>query len=243
MELGVNIDHIATLRQARGTLYPSPLDAAKISEESGADLITIHLREDRRHIMDEDVKALRKKIKTRMNLEIAATDEMIRIACKIKPDNVCLVPERREELTTEGGLDVKKNNVKLVDMVSRLKGEGIEVSTFVDPDNVQIEASYTIGVQSVEIHTGTYADSNNPDVIALERDKVVTASLFATQQGLRVNAGHGLHYNNVTQIANIGAISELNIGHSIISRAVFVGLSNAVQEMKRLIEAANQEAV
>ena len=129
--------------------------------------------------MDEDVKALRKKIKTRMNLEIAATDEMIRIACKIKPDNVCLVPERREELTTEGGLDVKKNNVKLVDMVSRLKGEGIEVSTFVDPDNVQIEASYTIGVQSVEIHTGTYADSNNPDVIALERDKVVTASLFA----------------------------------------------------------------
>lgn len=243
MELGVNIDHVATLRQARGTIYPSPLDAAKISEESGADLITIHLREDRRHIVDADVKVLREEIKTRMNLEIAATDEMIRIACKIKPDNVCLVPERREELTTEGGLDVKKNSAKLGDMVSRLKDKGIEVSTFVDPDSVQIEASYTVGAQAIEIHTGGYANSNDPEVIASERDKVVIASLFAIQKGLRVNAGHGLHYDNVTKIANIKTISELNIGHSIISRAVFVGLSNAVQEMKRLIDAANHEGV
>ena len=241
MELGVNIDHVATLRQARGTLYPSPVEAAKISEDSGADLITLHLREDRRHIVDRDVKILRDKIQTRMNLEIAATDEMIEIACKIKPDNVCLVPERREELTTEGGLDVMKNRSKLRDMVLRLKDHGITVSTFIDPDSVQIEASSIVGVESVEIHTGLYADSDDLETMTAEREKVVVASLFASKEGLRVNAGHGLHYNNVAKIANITSISELNIGHSIISKAIFVGLSNAVREMKELIEVANRK--
>ena len=241
MELGVNIDHVATLRQARGTLYHSPIEAAKISEDSGADLITLHLREDRRHIVDRDVKILRDKIQTRMNLEIAATDEMIEIACKIKPDNVCLVPERREELTTEGGLDVMKNRSKLRDMVLRLKDHGIAVSTFIDPDSVQIEASSIVGVESVEIHTGLYADSDDLETMTAEREKVVVASLFASKEGLRVNAGHGLDYNNVVKIANITSISELNIGHSIISKAIFVGLSNAVREMKELIEVANRK--
>lgn len=239
MELGVNIDHVATLRQARGTIYPEPVDAARIAEDAGADLITLHLREDRRHILDSDVEILRRQIQTRMNLEMAATTEMVNIACRVRPDDVCLVPERREELTTEGGLDVAAQKTTLRQVTSSLQEAGIRVSMFIDPDLFQIRASQDVGANAVEIHTGVYAEV--PDNIRKDQEykRVADAVTAATELGLKVNAGHGLHYKNVERIAAIAGITELNIGHSIIARAIFVGLEGAVREMKALIEKAS----
>lgn len=242
MELGVNIDHVATLRQARGTVYPDPIEAAHVAEEAGADLITLHLREDRRHIVDSDVELLRDRIQSRMNLEIGATNSMIDIACRIKPDDVCLVPERREELTTEGGLNVVEGSAELLKMTSQLKSAGIRVSMFIDPEESQIRASGFVGAEAVEIHTGAFADATNAEQKNYEYHRVIKAAAFAANEGLRVNAGHGLHYSNVGDIARIDAIKELNIGHSIIARAVFSGLSAAVRDMKTTIDQAVKKA-
>lgn len=236
MELGVNIDHVATLRQARGVPYPDPTEAAHIAEGAGADLITLHLREDRRHIVDRDVESLREAIRTRMNLEMAATDEMLAIACRLRPDDVCLVPERRKELTTEGGLDVSTQQETLSKVVSALQQAGIRVSMFIDPDMLQVEACRDIGADAIEIHTGAYAEAFNGAKEDYEVDRVVEAVASGNKSGLKVNAGHGLHYENVERIAAISDITELNIGHSIIARAVFVGLAEAVQEMRTRID-------
>jgi pyridoxine 5-phosphate synthase len=238
MELGVNIDHVATLRQARGTVYPDPIEAARIAEEAGADLITLHLREDRRHIVDRDIEVLRGRIQTRMNLEMAATDEMVKIACRVCPDDVCLVPERREELTTEGGLDVAGQKESLAQVTLSLQKAGIRVSMFVDPDMLQIEASLDVGADAIEIHTGTYADAVTGVEEDREFDRVVDAVTTGNRLALKVNAGHGLHCENVERIASIDGITELNIGHSIIARAVFLGLAGAVKEMKNRIDKA-----
>jgi pyridoxine 5-phosphate synthase len=241
MELGVNIDHVATLRQARGTAYPDPVEAARVAEQAGADLITLHLREDRRHIVDSDVMILRKKIQTRMNLEMAATDEMVDIACRIRPDDVCLVPERREELTTEGGLDVAGQKDSLERVTSSLQKAGIRVSMFVDPDMLQIYASQDVGADAIEIHTGAYADAFSGEKENREFNRVVEALAIASESTLKVNAGHGLHYKNVERIASLTGITELNIGHSIIAHAIFVGLGPAVREMKvKINEAGGQ---
>jgi pyridoxine 5-phosphate synthase len=233
--LGVNIDHVATLRQQRGTRYPEPIQAALLAEQAGADLITLHLREDRRHIQDRDVEMLADMLQTRMNLEMAATAEMLAIARKIAPSDCCIVPERRQELTTEGGLDVVANQESLRDFCAGLQEAGIRVSLFVDADERQLQASYAIGVPAVEIHTGHFADARN----SVEREKALLkiqqAVDFGLNTGLQVNAGHGLDYHNVARIAAIPGIRELNIGHSIIARAVFSGLAEAVREMKRLI--------
>jgi pyridoxine 5-phosphate synthase len=239
MELGVNIDHVATLRQARGTQYPDPLEAARIAEEAGADLITLHLREDRRHIVDRDVEFLRERIQTRMNLEMAATTEMVEIACRIRPDDVCLVPERREELTTEGGLDVVAQQDILTEVTSSLQKVGIRVSMFINPDSLQIRASGDVGADAIEIHTGAYADVCNVNEVEREFKRVVDAVAIGRESSMKVNAGHGLHYGNVERIAAISGITELNIGHSIIARAVFQGLARAVQEMRALIDNAS----
>lgn len=233
--LGVNIDHVATLRQARGTIYPCPLDLALIAESAGADAITLHLREDRRHIQDYDVKALRNRLKTRMNLESAVTNEMIDFALKIKPDNVCLVPERREELTTEGGLDVVEHFEQIKRACGRLAEAGIQVSLFVDADFVQIDAAVRTKAPAIEIHTGQYSDALTTKGQQEKLEQIRAAVVHGVDQGLQVNAGHGLHYNNVQSIASISNISELNIGHSIVARALFVGFKQAVQEMKKLI--------
>jgi pyridoxine 5-phosphate synthase len=238
MELGVNIDHVATLRQARGTVYPDPIEAARIAEEAGADLITLHLREDRRHIVDHDIEILRGRVQTRMNLEMAATDEMVKIACRVRPDDVCLVPERRAELTTEGGLNVAGQKAILTQVTLSLQKAGIRVSMFVDPDTLQIEASRDVGADAIEIHTGAYAEALS--VIEKDREfhRVVEAVTTGNKLALKVNAGHGLHYENVGRIASIDGITELNIGHSIIARAVFLGLAGAVKEMKNRIDKA-----
>ena len=242
MELGVNIDHVATLRQARGTVYPDPIDAARIAEEAGADLITLHLREDRRHIVDHDVEILRVQVQTRMNLEMAATDEMVKIACRVRPDDVCLVPERRAELTTEGGLNVAGQKAILAQVTLSLQKAGIRVSMFVDPDTLQIEASRDVGADAIEIHTGAYAEALSATEEDREFDRVVEAVTTGNKLALKVNAGHGLHYENVERIASIDGITELNIGHSIIARAVFLGLAGAVKEMKnRIDKAASQK--
>ena len=242
MELGVNIDHVATLRQARGTIYPDPVEAARIAEEAGADLITLHLREDRRHIADRDVEILRDRIQTRMNLEMAATDEMVEIACRVRPDDVCLVPERREELTTEGGLNVAGQKEILTQVTFALKKAGIRVSMFIDPDELQIEASRAVGADAIGIHTGAYAEALKATEKDREFKRVVEAVVTGRQSALKVNAGHGLHYENVERIASIDGITELNIGHSIIARAVFLGLAGAVKEMKnRIDKAASQK--
>ncbi|MDN4501689.1 pyridoxine 5'-phosphate synthase [Alteromonadaceae bacterium BrNp21-10] len=233
--LGVNIDHIATLRNARGTSYPDPVHAADIAERAGADGITVHLREDRRHINDRDVKLLRQTINTRLNLEMAVTEEMLVIAAGIKPDFCCLVPEKREELTTEGGLDVAGNTSKIGIACQRLQAEGILVSLFIDPDNTQINAAVTAGAQYIEIHTGAYADAVNMKEREVELQRIKTAAEYAHAQGLKVNAGHGLHYHNVKPIAAIAEFEELNIGHAIIARAAFDGLEKAVADMKRLM--------
>ena len=238
MELGVNIDHVATLRQARGTVYPDPIEAARIAEEAGANLITLHLREDRRHIVDHDIEILRGRVQTRMNLEMAATDEMVKIACRVRPDDVCLVPERRAELTTEGGLNVAGQKAILTQVTLSLQKAGIRVSMFVDPDTLQIEASRDVGADAIEIHTGAYAGALSVKEEDREFDRVVEAVTTGNKLALKVNAGHGLHYENVERIASIDGITELNIGHSIIARAVFLGLAGAVKEMKNRIDKA-----
>lgn len=238
--LGINIDHIATVRNARGTNYPDPVQAAFIAEQAGAEGITVHLREDRRHITDRDVELLRQTIQTRMNLEMAVTDEMVDIACRVKPVFCCLVPEKRQEITTEGGLDVAGQKEKIARAVKRLTEAGIKVSLFIDPDHTQIDAADDVGAPFIEIHTGAYADA----VTSQEEDKeffrIKDAVAYAAGKGLSVNAGHGLNYHNVQRIAALPAIYELNIGHAIIGRAVFSGLAAAVAEMKTLLREARR---
>ena len=233
--LGVNIDHVATLRQARGTDYPSVKDAARIAEQAGADGITIHLREDRRHIQDHDVETLAKSLTTRMNLEMAVTEEMLTIAERIRPAHCCLVPEKREELTTEGGLDVAGHIDTIKPACQRLAAAGIDVSLFIDPDQQQIDAAVQCGAPTIELHTGAYAEATDPESVKTELAKIQHAAQYAKQQGLVVNAGHGLHYENVQAIAAIPELHELNIGHSIVAHAVMVGFEQAVKQMKELI--------
>lgn len=233
--LGVNIDHIATLRQARGTRYPDPVQAALLAEEAGADGITVHLREDRRHIQERDVRLLKETLQTRMNLEMAVTDEMLAFAEEIRPAHSCLVPEKREELTTEGGLDVAGQESKMKAACDRLAAAGIEVSLFIDPDRAQIDATLRCGAPVIELHTGAYADATTAAAQRAELERIRDAACYAWDKGLIVNAGHGLHYHNVEQIAEIPQLSELNIGHGLIARALFVGLKEAVAEMRRLM--------
>jgi pyridoxine 5-phosphate synthase len=233
--LGVNIDHIATLRNARGTAYPDPVHAADIAERAGADGITVHLREDRRHITDRDVQLLKQTLNTRMNLEMAVTEEMLLIAEQTKPEFCCLVPEKRQELTTEGGLDVAGNQQKMNDACARLAAKDIQVSLFIDADHAQIDGAVATGAPSIEIHTGQYADAKNETQQALELARLIQGIEYAHKCGLKVNAGHGLHYHNVLPVAAIPEIIELNIGHAIIARAAFDGLHYAVAEMKRLM--------
>lgn len=240
IHLGVNIDHIATLRQARGTTYPDPVHAAAVAEHAGASGITVHLREDRRHIQDRDVYTLAKTIQTRMNLEMAVTDEMIAIAAEVKPPFVCLVPEKREELTTEGGLDVKGQFEKVKDAVERLAAIGSKVSLFIDADEQQIKAAADTGAPYIEIHTGHYADAESDEAMQDELTRIENGVAYAVKQGLIVNAGHGLHYHNVKPIAAIADIYELNIGHAIIARASIDGLETAVRDMKTLMNEARQ---
>lgn len=236
--LGVNIDHVATLRQARGTRFPDPIQAAIEAEQAGADAITLHLREDRRHIQDRDVELLKSILQTRMNLEMAVTEEMLAIAERIQPADCCLVPERREELTTEGGLDVVGQRDRIQDACDRLAKAGVRVSLFIDADPAQINAAAQIGAPVVEIHTGHFADAQKPAQAREELARIVQAVEQGISAGLHVNAGHGLHYHNVDAIAAIPGIRELNIGHAIVARAVFVGLQEAVREMKRLMREA-----
>ncbi|MCP3867240.1 MAG: pyridoxine 5'-phosphate synthase [Gammaproteobacteria bacterium] len=233
--LGVNIDHVATLRQQRGTGYPEPVQAALVAEQAGADAITVHLREDRRHIQDRDLELLHLTLQSRMNLEMAATKEMLGIATRLCPADCCLVPERREELTTEGGLDAASNIPYLQDYSAGLREAGIRVSLFIDTDARQLDAALAIGAPVVEIHTGHYADATDRDARARELEKVRQAVVYGNSIGLTVNAGHGLDYHNVLAISAIPDIRELNIGHSIICRALFTGLGPAVTEMKRLM--------
>jgi pyridoxine 5-phosphate synthase len=236
--LGVNIDHVATIRQARRTRYPDPVYAALMAEQAGADSITLHLREDRRHIQDRDLRAMKDVLQTRMNLEVALTDEMLAIATEVMPRDVCLVPERREELTTEGGLDVVAQLERVRDAVALLTEAGIRVSLFVDPEPRQLEASVAAGAPVVELHTGRYADATDPRVQRAELERVREAARAGRALDLEVNAGHGLNFHNVQPVARIPEIIELNIGHAIIARAIFDGLSTAVIEMKRLMTEA-----
>ena len=240
MLLGVNIDHVATLRQARGTRYPDPIQAAIEAEQAGADAITLHLREDRRHIQDRDVEMLKDILQTRMNLEMAVTEEMLAIAERIKPADCCLVPERREELTTEGGLDVVGQKSRMAEACGRLAASGVRASLFIDADPAQIEAAAEVAAPVIEIHTGHYADMTDSAQREAEYQRIVNAVALGESLGLQVNAGHGLHYHNVAPIAAISSIRELNIGHAIIARAVFSGLQAAVREMKRLMLVARQ---
>ena len=235
IDLGVNIDHVATLRNARGTTYPDPLQAALQAEEAGADVITLHLREDRRHIKDADVEIIRPQLRTRMNLEAAVTQEMIDFSCKIKPEDSCLVPERRHELTTEVGLDVVKYFTQVQAAVRQLQAEGIRVSLFIDPEADQIQAAAEIGAPVIELHTGRYAEAHDEAGQRSELERVQIAVQEGVKRGLKVNAGHGLHYSNTQAIAAIPDIAELNIGHAIVAHAVFVGWKNAVSEMKALM--------
>jgi pyridoxine 5-phosphate synthase len=237
IDLGVNIDHIATVRNARGTSYPDPIRGALLAEQAGADLITLHLREDRRHIKDADVLALRPLLATRMNLEAAVTTEMIDFACRVKPQDVCLVPERREEVTTEGGLDVIRHYKEVEAAVKQLKDEGIRVSLFIDADAAQIEAAAQVGATVIELHTGRYAEAEGDEALR-EIERIKLGVHEGGKRGLRVNAGHGLHYTNVQPIAAIADIHELNIGHAIVAHALFVGWENAVREMKAIMVAA-----
>jgi pyridoxine 5-phosphate synthase len=234
LELGINIDHIATLRNARGTIYPDPIQAARLAEEAGADLITLHLREDRRHIKDADLVALRPLIKTRMNLECAVTPEMLNIACKIQPHDVCLVPEKREEVTTEGGLDVVSHFDAVKAATTQLKNAGIRVSLFIDPEEKQIKAAKDCGASVIELHTGRYADEVGTSQLA-EIGRIKKAAQYGVSIGLRVNAGHGLNEDNVLPIAAIAELSELNIGHAIVAEAVFKGWQKAIKDMKSLM--------
>ena len=233
--LGVNIDHVATIRQARRTIEPDPVWAAALAELAGADGITLHLREDRRHIQDRDLRLLKDTVQVKLNLEMAATDAITQIAIDVHPDQVTLVPERREEVTTEGGLDVAGNRDRVKRSVDRLLAAGIEVSLFVDPDPRQIQVSKEMGAQAVELHTGRYADAKDNNEQDQEHKQLVTAGRAAIEQGLLLHMGHGLTYRNVTRVAQIPNVSELNIGHSIVARAVLVGLERAVREMKELV--------
>jgi pyridoxine 5-phosphate synthase len=235
--LGVNIDHVATLRQARRIDYPDPVHAALLAEQSGADSITLHLREDRRHIQDRDVTVLRRLLQTRMNLEMAVTAEMIRIASEVRPQDCCLVPESREEVTTEGGLDVRTQEARIEDACRALAAAGVRVSLFIDPDPAQIEAARRVGAPVIELHTGTYANASGA-ARAHELERVRAAAALGASLGLVVNAGHGLNYHNVEPIAAIREIVELNIGHAIIGRALFDGLPKAIRDMKDLMRAA-----
>nr|WP_217344927.1 pyridoxine 5'-phosphate synthase [Noviherbaspirillum sp. L7-7A]MBV0879130.1 pyridoxine 5'-phosphate synthase [Noviherbaspirillum sp. L7-7A] len=239
IELGVNIDHVATVRNARGTVYPDPLRAALLAEEAGADLITLHLREDRRHIRDADVQAIRPRLITRMNLECAVTQEMLDIACSIRPQDVCLVPERREEVTTEGGLDVRRYFPAVQAAIRQLQAEGIRVSLFIDADGEQIAASSEAGASVIELHTGRYADAG-ADSQQQELERIREGVAHGIRHGLKVNAGHGLHYTNVQAIAAIPEIAELNIGHAIVAQAVFDGWQKAVRDMKAIMVAARR---
>ncbi|HYD95533.1 MAG TPA: pyridoxine 5'-phosphate synthase [Noviherbaspirillum sp.] len=238
IDLGVNIDHVATLRNARGTIYPDPVQAALLAEEAGADCITLHLREDRRHIRDADVEAIRPQLRTRMNLESAVTPEMLDFACRIRPHDVCLVPERRNEVTTEGGLDVAGNFSAVQGAVRQLQREGIRVSLFIDADATQIRAAVEAGAPVIEIHTGRYADAKSEIEIRQELERVQSGVLEGVRLGLKVNAGHGLHYSNVQAIAAIAEIAELNIGHAIVAQSIFDGWKNAIKEMKAIMVAA-----
>ncbi|NQZ81590.1 MAG: pyridoxine 5'-phosphate synthase [Colwellia sp.] len=233
--LGINVDHIATLRQARGTNFPDPVYAASVAEHAGADGITVHLREDRRHIQDRDIHVLKQTLHTRMNLEMAVTDEMLAIACEVKPVFCCLVPEKREELTTEGGLDVVGQLDKITQAVTQLSAAGIETSLFIDADKAQIDAAIASKAPYIEIHTGHYADAPNEEEQQKELARLIEGIKYAHGKGLKVNAGHGLNYFNVKPIAAIPEIIELNIGHSIIARAVIDGLDKAIRDMKRLM--------
>jgi pyridoxine 5-phosphate synthase len=237
IELGVNIDHVATVRNARGTVYPDPLKAALLAEEAGADVITLHLREDRRHIRDADVQAIRPRLATRMNLECAVTAEMLDIACGIRPQDVCLVPEKREEVTTEGGLDVRRHFSEVRAAIRQLQAEGIRVSLFIDPDEDQIRAAAELGAPVIELHTGRYAEAGDAG-LAHELERIRQGVEIGLAQGLQVNAGHGLHYTNVQAIAAIPGIAELNIGHAIVAQAVFDGWQKAVRDMKAIMIAA-----
>ena len=237
IDLGVNIDHVATLRNARGTSYPDPIRAAILAEQAGADVITLHLREDRRHIKDADVIAMRPQLLTLMNLEAAVTQEMIDFACKIAPQDVCLVPERREEVTTEGGLDVIRYFKQVEAAVKQLQREGIRVSLFIDADEQQIAAAAGVGAPVIELHTGRYAEAHGAE-LEHELARIKAGARFGVERGLKVNAGHGLHYTNVQAIAVIADIGELNIGHAIVGHALFAGFENAVREMKAIMVAA-----
>lgn len=239
--LGLNIDHVATLRQARGTRYPDPVHAALLAEQSGADSITLHLREDRRHIQDRDVEILRELLQTRMNLEMAVTDEMVDFACRVKPHDCCLVPERREELTTEGGLDVAGQIDRVRAACDRLAAAGVRVSLFIDADPRQIDAAVACEAPAIELHTGHYADAENDHDQQEILEQIRRCAEDASDVGLQVNAGHGLHYHNVAAIAAIPQIEELNIGHAIIAQAIFDGLPKAVAEMKRLMVEARRQ--
>ncbi len=238
--LGVNIDHVATLRQARGTLYPDPVQAAIEAEQAGADGITLHLREDRRHIQERDVELLDGILQTRMNLEMAVTEEMLDIACRIRPADCCLVPERREELTTEGGLDVAGQLPRIRDACQRLAEAGVRVSLFIDAEPAQVEAALEAGAPCIEIHTGHFADAGGSHARQAELQRIAQAVQLGDGLGLRVNAGHGLHYHNVAEVAAMPAVRELNIGHAIVARALFTGLGEAVREMKRLMVEARR---
>jgi pyridoxine 5-phosphate synthase len=232
--LGVNVDHVATLRQARGTKYPDPLFAAMLAEQAGADSITVHLREDRRHIQDRDVRACKEALQTRLNLEMAASEEMVRIALDVRPSDCCLVPERRAEVTTEGGLNVVAHEADLKNWCQQLRNAGIRVSLFIDPDRAQLEASRRVGAPVVELHTGAYADASGSQQVH-ELNRVRDAAQYGASLGLTVHAGHGLNYHNVVPIAAIPQIVELNIGHAIVARAVMNGMHLAVADMKRLM--------
>jgi len=239
--LGVNVDHVATLREARGSIYPDPLLAALQAEQAGADGITVHLREDRRHIQERDVRLMKAALQTRMNLEIAVTEEMVELACQIQPAHCCLVPEKREEITTEGGLDVCLQETKIAGACGQLADAGIEVSLFIDPEEQQIAAARRCGAPVIELHTGKYGISSaNPHSEDCQRElaKFQDAVSFALKTGLTVNAGHGLHYHNVIPIAACAGVNELNIGHSIVSQAVFSGFSKAVADMRQLLDQA-----
>ncbi|MCO6055192.1 pyridoxine 5'-phosphate synthase [Pseudomonas sp. MOB-449] len=236
--LGVNIDHVATLRQARGTRYPDPVKAALDAEEAGADGITVHLREDRRHIQERDVRLLKDVLQTRMNFEMGVTEEMLAFAEEIRPEHTCLVPETRQELTTEGGLDVAGQEARIKAAVARLAKIGSEVSLFIDADPQQIEAAHRVGAPAIELHTGRYADAHTPEEAARELQRIQEGVALGLKLGLIVNAGHGLHYHNVEPVAAIPGINELNIGHALVAHALFVGFKQAVVEMKQLIVAA-----
>jgi pyridoxine 5-phosphate synthase len=237
IHLGVNIDHVATVRQARRAQYPDPVHAALLAEQSGADSITVHLREDRRHIQDRDVRSLRPLLQTRMNLEMALVEEMLVLACELKPADCCLVPEKRTEVTTEGGLDAASQMPRLQEAAKRLADAGVRLSLFIDPDPRQVEAAARIGAPAIELHTGAYADSSGA-AQAAELSRLQASAQLGARLGLSVHAGHGLHYHNVQPVAAIREIIELNIGHAIVARSLFTGLPSAVREMKALMLAA-----